>query len=137
MSKQRQRGVSLIEVLVAVLVIAVGLLGLAGLQLKAMQNSQSSYLSSQAVIMASSIIDQARAQGGHLSDSDKTRWGNQLANFLPDGSGTATINTASKQITVTISWIDAHWAEAPDEGGDEEAPVPDERRGQFSMTSTL
>lgn len=129
----KQRGVSLIEVLVAVLVIGIGLLGLAGLQLKAMQNSQSSYLSSQAAIMAASIIDQARSQGGHLSDADKTRWRTELASFLPGGSGAAAINVASKEITVTVSWIDAHWKDAPDD----EEPLADPRRSQFSITSTL
>lgn len=148
-----QFGVSLIEVLVAIIVLGVGLLGLAGLQVSAMQNSQSSYLSSQAALMAYNIIDQARAQGGSLSTNDISEWNASLA-ALPSGSGTAEIE--SGKITVSISWIDAHWLEAPvaaapengdtDEGEEEEddeeeetgnSAVADARITTFSMSSQL
>src|SRR3970040_1926224 len=45
----RQRGAGLIEVMVAVVVLAVGLLGIAGLQLASLQNNHSAALRSQAV----------------------------------------------------------------------------------------
>jgi len=38
----RQRGMTLIEILVAIVVLSIGLLGLAGLQLKGMQVNQGS-----------------------------------------------------------------------------------------------
>ncbi|MFC3550106.1 type IV pilus modification protein PilV [Lysobacter cavernae] len=56
-----QRGVGLIEVLIAVLVMAIGLLGIAALQATALRNSQSSLERSQAVIQSYTIFDAMRA----------------------------------------------------------------------------
>lgn len=60
-SAGRQRGVGLIEVLVAVLVMAIGLLGIAALQATALRNSQSSLERSQAVVLSYAILDAMRA----------------------------------------------------------------------------
>ncbi len=56
-----QNGFTLIEALVSVLVLAIGLLGLAGLQLTALQNNHSAYLRSQATFLSSTIIDRIKA----------------------------------------------------------------------------
>lgn len=56
-----QRGVGLIEVLIAVLVMAIGLLGIAALQATALRNSQSSMERSQAVVQSYAILDAMRA----------------------------------------------------------------------------
>lgn len=56
-----QRGVGLIEVLIAVLVMAIGLLGIAALQATALRNAQSSLERSQAVIQSYTIFDAMRA----------------------------------------------------------------------------
>ncbi|MEN8131095.1 MAG: type IV pilus modification protein PilV [Pseudomonadota bacterium] len=55
------RGFSLIEVLVAVLVLSIGLLGLAGLQKTSISNTHSSYLRSQANYLIYDLIDRMRA----------------------------------------------------------------------------
>lgn len=55
------RGVGLIEVLVAVAILAFGLLGIAALQATAIRNSQSSYERSQAVTLTYSMLDRMRA----------------------------------------------------------------------------
>lgn len=60
-SAGRQSGVGLIEVLVAVLVMAIGLLGIAALQATALRNSQSSLERSQAVVLSYAILDAMRA----------------------------------------------------------------------------
>lgn len=57
----RQRGVTLIEVLVAIVLLSIGLLGLAGLQLRGMQVNQGSISRSQAAIMAEDLVDRMRA----------------------------------------------------------------------------
>jgi type IV pilus assembly protein PilV len=56
-----QRGVGLIEVLVAVLILALGMLGMAGLQSKSLRASQSSYARSQAVMLSYYMMDAMRA----------------------------------------------------------------------------
>lgn len=55
-----QRGVSLIEVLVSVLVLAVGLLGIAAMQATALRNSQGAFEQSQAVTLTYSMLDMMR-----------------------------------------------------------------------------
>ena len=57
----RQRGISMVESLVALVVIAVGMLGIAGLYLSSLQASRSAKLRSHAVELASSIADRIRA----------------------------------------------------------------------------
>lgn len=55
------RGFTLVEVLVAVLVLSIGLLGLAGLQANGLKNNNGAYLRSQANLLAYGIIDRMRA----------------------------------------------------------------------------
>ena len=91
-----QRGTSLLEVLISVLIMAVGLLGIAAMQATALRNSQGSTERSQAVIQSYAIIDAMRANraaalgggynnapnewvcavpaGGTLATNDKARW---------------------------------------------------------------
>lgn len=63
MSTQRasQAGVGLIEVMVAVAILAFGMLGIAALQATALRNSQSSLERSEAVMKTAAILDSMRA----------------------------------------------------------------------------
>src|SRR5262245_38010786 len=56
-----QRGISIVEALVALVVIAVGMLGIAGLYLSSLQSSRSAKLRTYAVELAGSIADRIRA----------------------------------------------------------------------------
>ncbi len=66
-SKRRQRGFSLIEVLVALLVLAIGLLGLAGLQTLGLKFNTQSYQRTQAVLNAYDIVDRIRANASGIA----------------------------------------------------------------------
>ena len=57
----KNTGFTLIEVLIAMLVLAVGLLGLAGLQATSLKNNQSAYNRSQATQLAYDLADRMRA----------------------------------------------------------------------------
>lgn len=57
----RQTGASLIEVLVATVVVSVGLVGLAGLQTLSMKSNHSAYLRTQATLFAYDMVDRMRA----------------------------------------------------------------------------
>lgn len=57
-------GFTLIEVLIAVLVLAVGLLGVAGLHLQGLRQSQGSLQATQATALAYSLADLMRANSG-------------------------------------------------------------------------
>ncbi len=57
-------GFTLIEILVAVTIMSIGLLGLAGLQVTALKNSNSSHHRTIATMLANDIVDRARANAG-------------------------------------------------------------------------
>ena len=127
---RRVRGVGLIEVLVAVAILAFGLLGIAALQATALRNSQSSYQRSQAVTLSYSILDRMRANrtvtlaNGYnttktctVSASDGTQAGNDIRDWMQDTqavlgtSACGTINcsqpAATYQCTITVEWDDS------------------------------
>ena len=58
---KKQVGTTLIEVLVAVVVVSVGLVGLAALQTLSMKNNHSAYLRTQATFIAYDMVDRMRA----------------------------------------------------------------------------
>jgi type IV pilus assembly protein PilV len=60
-SPHSQKGVSLLEVLIAVLVLSVGLLGIAGLQTANLRNTQSAHQRTVAVLLAASMSERIRA----------------------------------------------------------------------------
>lgn len=57
----QQKGFSIIEVLISVLVISIGLLGMAGLQTTGIQQSHNSYLKTQASMLAYDMADRMRS----------------------------------------------------------------------------
>ena len=61
LSFNRSRGFSLMEILVTVIVLSIGLLGLAGLQLSGLRYNHSAYLRSQATLMTNDILDRMNA----------------------------------------------------------------------------
>ena len=60
-------GFSLIEVLIALLVLSIGLLGLALLQVTALQANNDSYFRTQATLYASEIADRMRANAAAVT----------------------------------------------------------------------
>lgn len=59
--KKRQRGVGIIEVLVALVVVSLGVLGMANLQLKGIKHSSSGFNRAKALMVAESITSRMRA----------------------------------------------------------------------------
>ncbi|MES9956395.1 MAG: type IV pilus modification protein PilV [Sedimenticola sp.] len=127
-SKRSQKGFTLMEVLVTLVILSVGLLGLAGLQGYSLRNSNSAYLRTQASVLAYTMIDRMRSNPSgsyasystatavsqscegstvtctdvQLSSYDKAQWRTEVQSVLPGGVGT--INDVPDQ--VTISWTD-------------------------------
>lgn len=79
---RQQAGVSLIEVLVALFVLAFGMLGIAGMQTMAMKANQSAFERNAAVISASSIVERIRSNQQWTRDDSYNR-------ALPTGACTA------------------------------------------------
>ncbi|HFA60255.1 MAG TPA: type IV pilus modification protein PilV [Rhodospirillales bacterium] len=123
--RRTHTGVSLVEVLVALLVLSIGLLGLANLQLTAIRNAHSAHMRSQASILAQDILDRIRANranataynialsdaaptGASVAEKDLKAWLDSLASSLPQGDGAVAVTAGSPTtVTVTIQWNDS------------------------------
>lgn len=68
LDKRRQDGMTLIEVLIALLILFISLLGSAGMQLSALKHTASALISTQDSFITYSRLDQMRAEAmAHLS----------------------------------------------------------------------
>lgn len=138
----QQAGVTLIEVLVAILIMGISLLGIAAMQATALRNSQSSLEQGQAVAYSYSIIDAMRANRaaaltdgydtngmvcavaastGSRSERDISMWIGSLKRSFsstPDDDETTCgqISCEGPQCTITIQWDDQR-ASGPAGGG--------------------
>jgi len=153
-----QRGATLLEVLIAVLVLAIGLLGLAALQARALQENQSAYLRTQANVLAYDILDRMRANrpsvvaggydynnnnadpldsppepsGGGIPETDLRTWKGELAALLPQGSGR--VACVGTQCVVTVQWFEKSYNDDRDADGDVDNK---DKTLQIQMVSTL
>ena len=69
-SLQRQRGFSMIELLISVVIMSIGVLGMVGLQMIAMQQNRSAMMQGEATLLANDIFDRMRANPGTTYSSD-------------------------------------------------------------------
>ena len=128
MNMRKQRGFTLIEIMVTVVILAIGLLGLAGLQASSIKYNSTAYQRSQATNLAYDIADRMRANvaaarngdydvalnfsapgGSTLAVTDLKQWRQALINTLPSGTGSIVRpNSASRPglFAITIQWDD-------------------------------
>lgn len=125
-----QRGFSMIEVLIAVLVLSIGLIGLASLQGVSLQFNNSAYLRSQATNLAYDMADRVRANRaaalnfqynlavaaatpapGALPDTDLNEWRTALQNSLPAGTGEVEVRP-DNTLAIVVCWDDTRGAGA-------------------------
>lgn len=62
-----QSGVGMVEILVAVLILSIGVLGFAGMQLKALKSTGSTFYRSQATVLADDILSRISVNPGQLA----------------------------------------------------------------------
>ena len=128
----RTSGFTLLEVLIAMLVLSIGLLGLASLQANALKHNHSAYLRSQAVNYAYDIVERMRANhssavagnysiamgddaptGSSIPETDIAQWLGLIAGNLPVGDGSTALN--GRVVTVTVQWDDTRAGGSPTE----------------------
>lgn len=147
-SRRHQRGISLLEILITVIILAVGLLGLALLQTMNLRYTQSANYRTVATNLSYEVLDLVRANqllkrryaettyvsGGtpatcNLAPTfdpgpNLARWHCQVSSMLPGGESQVSVlgNTA----TVRIRWTDARWE-----------AVAANQRAEFVLVTTL
>lgn len=119
-------GFGMIEVLVSLLILAIGLLGLASLQTTGLAQTSEVRNRSQAILLADDIFERIRANRDNIDDyavaegnlpncdptfsiantviatNDLNEWKNSLACLLPAGNGAVQVN--DRVVTVQIVW---------------------------------
>ncbi len=65
---KRNKGFTLLEVLIAVLIFSLGMLGSAGLMVLSVRTNHSAYLRTQASFLADSMVDRMRSNVGWTND---------------------------------------------------------------------
>lgn len=131
--RRRHQGFSLIEVLIALVILSVGLLGIAAMVSVSLKSKDSSYMQTQATSLAQTIIDRMRANraaadlgtynigfsgtattvdcvgnGKNCSSTDIANfdladWKASLANTLPSGEGSVSTVAVAQMTQVTVS----------------------------------
>lgn len=101
------RGFTLIEVLVALSITAIGLLGLAALQLQGLRGTHEASLRTQAVTLASEVSEALHGYRAHdaaaaLPDADLDAWQARVAQILPLGEGRIAADATAT--TITVLW---------------------------------
>ncbi len=123
--RRHMAGVGMIEVLIASVILAFGMLGIAALQMAALKGSQGSLERSQATVQTYAIIDAMRANrevariGGYnlttmtctapdrgsLASNDLANWIDSLKQTL-GGSACAMVVCGTEECEVSVSWVD-------------------------------
>ncbi len=136
MRRHKESGVSLIEVLVAVLVTATGVLGAASMQINAVRYNQAANTRSTAVFLANDISDRMRANranalagtynialaadaptGNLIYQQDVREWLQEVANRLPGGDGA--VSQSNTTFTITLQWNESRLAKSREDNAGE------------------
>jgi type IV pilus assembly protein PilV len=103
------RGVGLIEVLVSLLVFSMGVLGLVGLQARAVQMETQAGDRTRAANLANEVVTQMWVnRSAKLSSTDLEAWNTRAsaisAGGLPEGEVTVSDPDADGVVTIKIAW---------------------------------
>lgn len=109
MRRQRQHGFGLIEVLVALVLFSVGILGAVALQARAEEYSRDAEDRGRAALMANELAAamwaaKTTSLAAAVTTAWQTRLADQTVSGLPNATGTVGAPDADGMVTVTITW---------------------------------
>jgi type IV pilus assembly protein PilV len=100
-----QRGFTLLETLVALLIFSVGILGVVALQARTVQMSVDGEDRNRAALMADEVVATMWASGTtSLSTTDTNAWAARVSAVLPAASAVVSAPDANGVVTVSITW---------------------------------
>jgi type IV pilus assembly protein PilV len=119
-------GFSLIEVMVTMIILAFGMLGVAGLLVGGVSNAASSEATAKATQLSADMADRMRANPtvaisasseyitsytdtapsspASVAQLDKQVWMNALATQLPGGVGKITVDNTNRKVVIQVRW---------------------------------
>ena len=110
---KQSQGVALLEVLVAILLFALGVLALVGLQGALTRAQTESKIRTDAAALASEIIGQMwgdigninQYNGGDCASHPRCKsWQDKVVASLPSGTSTITVTSDTRDVEVLINW---------------------------------
>lgn len=113
-----QQGATLLEVLISIVVVSLGLLGYAGLQVASLKSNNTAYYRSQATMLTYDVIDRIRVDRanavagaydinwGATGDGEVLNWRQNVVNSLPDGDAKIVFNGGESSVEVSLKWDD-------------------------------
>jgi type IV pilus assembly protein PilV len=115
LSRQTESGFTLIEALIALLVLSIGLLGVAAMQLKALQGAHAAYQRSIASLAAQDAQErlwEAMAVAGNLqcpsedavNGAGEGSWFAQWSQFLPELDDSPVGPPSNCEFSITVAW---------------------------------
>ncbi len=137
--RRKESGFSMVEVLVALVVLAIGLLGIAALYLNSLQSGRTAIYRTQAITLAADLADRIRmnrtAQAAYgslfadaeavvgtcsttggcsdadLASTDLANWKTQITQQLPNGEGQVVVTAPAGAGEPTTYLVTVRWAE--------------------------
>lgn len=131
---RRCAGLTLLEIMIALLILSIGMLGLAALQTTSVQYNTSAYYRTQATNLAYEFADRMRANrqaalaasyavayqnpapacpvaiAGTFEEQEIATFRNSLACRLPQGTAEVTAPNAANEVTITVRWDESRGA---------------------------
>ena len=105
-----QNGFTLLEVMVATFILAIGLLGIAGLHIVSLENTNGAYLRSQALMLSQDIVERMRSNPQQVAAGAFNQLNSNDINTTIDQSCLSATTGCSYQQLATIDI--AQWAQA-------------------------